>query len=52
VATTGAGVSHLEVDDDLVSRLRSLRTTGEDELFIGTPSKSSDTNNIYKNFNR
>lgn len=39
VATTGAGVSHF---DDLVSRLRSRLTTGEEELLIGTPSSSSD----------
>jgi hypothetical protein len=49
VATTGADVSHFEVedDDDLVSpRLRSLRTIGDEELFIGTPSKSSDTDKL------
>lgn len=43
VATTGAGVSHL---DDLVSRLRSRLTTGDEELLIGTPSTSSDTNQV------
>ena len=42
VATTGActGVSHLE---DFVSRLRSRRPGGDEDFFIGNPSKSSDT---------
>ena len=43
-ATTGADcISHLD-DDDLVSRFRSRRTTGDEDPLIGIPSKSSDTN--------